>query len=68
MTLFYFDVRVGSTLVGDEDGAEYPGLDAAEDEARRAVLEIAKYRLLDGHDEISVEVRDGGGPVLTATA
>ena len=68
MPTYHFDVRVGSTLVEDEDGAHFPDLAAAEDEARRAVLEIAKYRLLDGHDEISVEVRDGGGPLLTATA
>lgn len=68
MRQYFFDVRVGSTFTGDEDGAEFPDLAAAEDEARRAVLEIAKYRLLSGHDEMSVEVRGcGSDPVLIVT-
>lgn len=63
MPIFHFDVRAGSELAEDEDGADFPDLAAAEEEARRDVLEIAKYRLLDGHDEISVQETTGSDAI-----
>ena len=33
MPRFFFDVREGLRFVPDDDGLEFPGIDAAEDEA-----------------------------------
>ena len=69
MPHFYFDVRTASDLAEDEDGAEFETISAAEEEARAAVLELAEYKLIEGLDEVSVEVRDqSGAVVICATA
>jgi len=69
MARFHFDVRTASDFAEDEDGAEFATISAAEEEARAAVLEIAGYKLFDGLDEVSVEVRDESGAiVICATA
>lgn len=66
MPIYYFDVRAGSNLITDEDGAEFSGVDAAEEEARIAVLQIAQHRLAEGSDCVSVDVRDENGDVVIA--
>lgn len=69
MARFFFDVRCGSTIAEDEEGAEFPDGNGVEKEARAAVLELAFYKLVSGADSISIEVRDETGRhVLTASA
>lgn len=69
MRKYYFDVRAGSNLTEDKDGIAFPDLGAAHEEALAAVLEIAKGRLREGLDAISVEVGDDlGRRVATLTA
>lgn len=69
MTKYYLDVRTGTNVLRDCDGAEFTGLDAVEEEARISVLEIAQHRLSGREDAVSIEVRDDAGePVITVTA
>ncbi len=67
MPLFYFDVREGSKLTPDEDGLEFPDLDAAEREAATAAAEMGRDRLPRGDArDITVAVRNEyGQQVLT---
>jgi hypothetical protein len=59
MPLFYFDVRDGQKLIRDDDGLEFPNIEAARDEATRALGELAKD-VLPGRAvrEMAIEVRD----------
>ena len=58
MPRFFFDVRENGTFSPDEEGLEFPDLDAAEREA--AVAASAIDRLPNGKSrEIVMEVRDG---------
>ena len=67
MPLFYFDVREGPKLTPDEDGLEFPDLDAAEREAATAAAEMGRDLLPRGDArDITVEVRNEyGQQVLT---
>ncbi|HEY8566293.1 MAG TPA: hypothetical protein VIL65_12390 [Beijerinckiaceae bacterium] len=69
MPLFYFDVREGVRFVCDEDGLEFPDLDAAEREAAEAAAAIGRDLLPKGTARsITVEVRNQHGQrVVTAT-
>ena len=69
MPIYYFNVRAGSALTLDEDGAEFPDAAAAVHEARIAVLELAKDRLRNGLDAISIDTCDSTGrAIATVTA
>jgi hypothetical protein len=59
MPLFYFDVRDGQKLIRDDDGLEFPNIEAARDEATRALGELARD-VLPGRAvrEMAIEVRD----------
>jgi hypothetical protein len=59
---FYFDIHDGDHLNQDDTGLELDGLPSAQDEAVRAIAEIAKDALPDGmRRDFVVEVRDGSG-------
>ena len=59
MPRFYFDVREGEKFFYDDEGSEFPSLDAAEQEAIETVASMGKDRLPRGDTrEVSVEVRD----------
>ena len=64
---FYFDSREGAKFVPDEEGLEFPDLDAAEREAAEAAAEIGRDRLPRGDSrDVTVEVRNEHGQrVLT---
>ena len=69
MPRFYFDVREGSKFIPDEDGLEFPDLEAAEREAAESAASMGRD-LLPKSDarEITVEVRNEHGQrVLTVT-
>jgi len=67
MPRFYFDTRDGSRFIPDEDGLDFPDLDAAEWEAVEAAAEMGRDRLPRGDArDITVEVRNEPGQrVLT---
>ena len=59
MPRFYFDVREGARFVPDDEGLEFPGLDAAEREAAEAVASIGRDLLPKGDArEVTIEVRN----------
>ena len=59
MTRFYFDVREGARFVPDDEGVEFPGLDAAEREAAEAAASIGRDLLPRGNaPEVTIEVRN----------
>lgn len=67
MPLFYFDTREGPKFTPDDEGLEFPDLDAAEREAAEAAAEMGRDRLPKGDArDITVEVRNERGQrVLT---
>ena len=57
MPRFYFEVREGSRFVPDDEGMEFPDIDAAEREAAEAAAGIGRDRLPKGDArEITIEV------------
>jgi len=59
MPRFYFDLREDGTYSPDDEGLEFPNLDAAEREAATAAACIARDRLPKGNArEIAMDVRD----------
>lgn len=64
MPRFYIDTDDGRSVVIDDDGAEYRDLASAEDEAMRALPEMAqaRYPARDWR-QVSAVVRDEAGAV-----
>jgi hypothetical protein len=59
MPRFYFDVREGARFVPDEEGLEFPDLDAAEREAAESAASIGRDLLPKGDArEVTVEVKN----------
>jgi hypothetical protein len=69
MPRFYFDVREGCRFVSDEEGLEFPNIDAAEREAAEAAAAIGREFLPKGSAcSVTLEVRNQHGQrVVTAT-
>ncbi|HZY67308.1 MAG TPA: hypothetical protein VFE52_01905 [Devosia sp.] len=65
MPRYFFDVRDRHGEQRDEVGLEFPDMETAIAEARRALGDIVRESLLDGgSDETSITIRDGAdGPV-----
>lgn len=68
MPRFYFDIRVGTRFVPDEEGVEFPDLEAAEREAAETAAAIGRDHLPTGEtQEVVIEVRNEHGQrVMTA--
>lgn len=65
MAHYYFDVRDGTDVAGDEIGLELPDVHAAMTEAKRAVADIA-FEALRFHDDtgnLAVVVRNGANEI-----
>ena len=59
MPRFYFDLREGGMFSPDDEGVEFPDLNAAEREAAEAAAAIGRDRLPKGGSrEINMEVRN----------
>ena len=59
MPRFSFDIREGARFVPDDEGVEFPGLDAAEREAAEAAASIGRDMLPRGDArEVTIEVRN----------
>jgi hypothetical protein len=69
MPRFYFDTSDDERLIVDEDGIDLPGIQAARDEATRALADLAKDILPRAtHREIAVIVTDEAGKRLLRAA
>jgi hypothetical protein len=68
MPRFYFDFENGGNTIDDE-GAEFPNVEAAKREALTALGDVAR-EFVRSNDEgrVLVRVRDGEGPVLELMA
>jgi hypothetical protein len=59
MPHYYFDVREEDRLLRDDVGLFFPDIEAARDQATRALTEIARDTLPGTvHREIAIEVKD----------
>jgi len=71
MRRYFFDVRGGGDIVPDEEGMELSNIDAAQNEATRALADMARdeVRTRNGSGsacDLTIEVRDDDGPVMRA--
>jgi hypothetical protein len=66
MHRFYFDIRHDDNFVRDDVGSKLPSLQAAKEQAAKALAEIARDAL-PGARTLSIEVRDEMGLVLRAS-
>ncbi|AGB45005.1 hypothetical protein Mesau_02583 [Mesorhizobium australicum WSM2073] len=65
MARYYFDLVDNGTSFPDTEGTELPSLEAAEDEAAKALLEIAKDQMPEGNfREVALHVRAGASKPL----
>jgi hypothetical protein len=66
MPLYFFDIRDSSGVHVDETGLEFPNLDAAIAEGRRALADMSRDALPRPEDQATeILIRDHGeGPVL----
>jgi hypothetical protein len=69
MPRFYFDVRTDHSLSEDDEGLEFPSLEAARREAACAAPSMAREELPDGAARaLRIEVKDENRrPVLSVT-
>lgn len=65
MSRYFFDVRDGQGTHRDDVGLEFPDMEAAIAEGRRALADMSRELLVDsGDDAIEILIRDSGeGPV-----
>jgi len=70
MSLYFFDIRDHNGTRADDTGLDFPNMDAAITEGRRALAEMTRDALPDFPDaELAILIRDGGeGPVLLTIA
>ena len=68
MPCYYFDIHDGAQFARDETGVELDGINAARQEAARALGELAREILPDGNRrEVVIEVKgETGQRVLVA--
>jgi hypothetical protein len=69
MTRYYFDLVDGDDIASDEEGVDLPNIRSAQEEAAFALAAMARelpaIAAKDDHFQISIEVRDCAGPVLS---
>jgi hypothetical protein len=64
---FYFDIRDRQGLHRDDTGLEFPTLDAAIEEGRRALADMNRDALTHGGDQVlEILIRDHGQDVRIA--
>ena len=71
MPRYHFDLCDNGELAPDEDGLHLPDLQAAQIEAARSLVDIAKHVVWDKVEtalgrRMAIEVREANGPVLQA--
>ena len=68
---YFFDLREGNRVACDDEGIDFPSLEAAQQEAALSLADLARdFVLTNGNNGIShsmaIHVRDKNGPVLKA--
>ena len=67
MPLYFFDTRDNEQFIEDDEGVDYPDLEAVKVAAAKALAELARDVIPASlKRKLSVEVRDKLGPVLVA--
>ena len=68
MPRYYFDLWKGNEHIRDEEGTEMPGPNAAKDEVREALGQLAKEELMQENPsrELRVMAKDGSKPIFQA--
>lgn len=71
MPRYYFDLRDGDYLAPDEEGIDLPDLVAVQNEAARAIADLARdtvrtSRSFGAARGLVIEARDENGPVMRA--
>lgn len=71
MPRYYFDLRDGDYLAPDEEGVDLPDLVAVQNEAARAIADLARdtvrtSRSFGAARGLVIEARDENGPVMRA--
>jgi hypothetical protein len=70
MRRYFFDMRDGDDVVTDDEGMELPTIDAVQEEAARALADMARVEVpLIGSGparHMTIEVRDADGQVMRA--
>ena len=65
MPLYFFDTRDNERYIEDDQGVEVRDLEAVKVLAAESLTELARDVIPGSvRQELAVEVRDGGGPVL----
>ena len=68
MTRYFFDTSDNGRVFRDEEGTELASLEVARQEALVTLSQIVKDKMPDGdRREFVIDVRDGDGPLLTAS-
>jgi hypothetical protein len=68
VTRYFFDIRDGQDLLLDEEGMEFPDLEAAFREAARSLADISSKGSRNVGAGMAVVVRDDNGTVVLDTA
>lgn len=67
MTRYFFDIRDGDSIAPDEEGLEFPHVEAAQEEAAHSLADLVRDKIRDQpYCHMAMEVRDEAGPVLEA--
>ena len=65
MPRFFFDIHDGEAFTPDRQGLDLDGLEAAKDEAKKALPEIVKDDMPDGdRRDFTVDVKDVAGQIV----
>lgn len=67
MGLYFFDSRDNEAFIEDDEGLDYPDLEAVKVAAAKALAELARDVIPASlRRQLAIEVRDEQGPVLIA--
>ena len=68
MPRYYFDLWRGNELIQDHEGTDMPGPNAAKDEVRETLGQLAKEELMQANPsrELRVMAKDGAKPIFQA--
>jgi hypothetical protein len=67
MTRYFFDIREGDSVAPDEEGLEFPHVEAAQEEAAHSLADLVRDKIRGQPNcYMAIEVRDNDGPVVEA--
>jgi hypothetical protein len=67
MTRYFFDIHEGDSIAPDEEGLEFPHVEAAQEEAAHSLADLVRDKIRGQPNcHMAIEVRDNAGPVVEA--